>query len=269
MLNELITASQLSELAEARSKIYGLLSSIYLKIPNRDFVKILVDKNFNMHMVSLSHSANLPREMKDGVKIVEGFIERSKDKSLEELRNALAVEYARLFRGVKRFYSPPPPYESVYIDKGLVMGESTVKVKKKYAEAGVSLTNNFKGEPPDHIGFELNFMRHLCSEEAGAWRRDLQNVALKYLDMESRFLHEHLTRWVPKFCDVVVDEAELDFYRGMAKITKGFISFDRDRVDVFISMTKTNKAMNDQSNGVMKTHRSRMKRLKFPKNRQF
>ncbi|MFQ6126871.1 MAG: molecular chaperone [Candidatus Heimdallarchaeota archaeon] len=241
MLNELITASQLSELADARSKIYGWLSSIYLKIPDRNFVKILMGKNFNVHLASLSHSADLPEEMRDGIKIVEDFIERSKDKSLEELRDGLAVEHTRLFRGVKRLYGPPPPYESVYVEKGLVMGESTAKVKKKYAEAGISLADDLKGEPPDYIGFELDFIRYLCSEEAEAWRESRRDVALKYLNMESRFLYEHLMRWVPKFCDIVVDETKLDFYRGMAKITKGFIDFDYSRADAFISTLKHTK----------------------------
>lgn len=241
MSDEPITTPQFSKLAKARSKIYGLLSSIYLKIPDSDFVNKLMDKNFSAHLVSLVNSTDIPKEMRDGAKIVKGFIEKSKDISSEGLCNDLSVEYTRLFRGVKRSYGPPPPYESVYVDKGLVMGESTAKVKEKYGKAGVSLSNNFKGEPPDHIGFELNFMRHLCEEEAEAWENSRRDAALGYLDMESGFLREHLTKWVPMFCDTIVDKTKLDFYRGVAKITKGFIVFDHDRINALIGTAKNVK----------------------------
>jgi len=210
----------------------------YLRIPDLNFVEKMTDENLSARLAALACPTDIPNDMSDGSKIIEGFIKVSKNKSPEKICSDLSVEYTRLFRGVKRSYGPPPPYESVYVEKGLVMGESTAEVKKKYTEAGVALANNLKGEPPDHIGLELDFMRHLCGEEADAWGGGKKDMALKHLDMENAFLREHLVKWIPKFCDIIVKETKLDFYRGLARLTKGFIKYDMEQLDSIIDMAK-------------------------------
>jgi TorA maturation chaperone TorD len=52
--------------------------------------------------------------------------------------------------------------------------------------------------------------------------------------MERRFLDEHLSRWVPAFCDKVMAAAELSFYRELAGLTKRFIEFDREEIEGYV-----------------------------------
>ena len=117
------------------------------------------------------------------------------------------------------------------------MGKPAVDVQRKYAEAGVGVPTECK-EPPDYIGLELDFMRFLAEKEAESWRKKERDNALGYLNMEGDFLEEHITKWVPRFCDKVIDMAELDFYRGIARMTKGFITDDREKIEGFINMVK-------------------------------
>jgi TorA maturation chaperone TorD len=49
--------------------------------------------------------------------------------------------------------------------------------------------------------------------------------------MEKEFIEEHLIRWVPVFCEKVIREAELPFYREMAELTKNFIEFEKEGID--------------------------------------
>ncbi len=51
------------------------------------------------------------------------------------------------------------------------------------------------------------------------------------LKVEKKFLDEHLSKWVPPFCDKVIAQANVPFYREMAGVTKDFLDFDRQRMD--------------------------------------
>ena len=110
------------------------------------------------------------------------------------------------------------------------MGKSSVEVRRKYAAAGVCTPAEYH-EPLDYIGLELDFMRLLSENEAASWRKEERDKALDYLNMERDFLGEHIIRWVPGFCDKVIYMAESDFYRGIARITKGFITDDYEKVE--------------------------------------
>jgi len=235
--DEIVTSAELSQLAKARSKAYGFLSLIYLQSPNEDFLQKILDLNFRSFLTSLIVKKGFPKEMAEGLKIVEDFIDKSKKTSPKELLEKLCVEHTRLFRGVKPFYSPPPPYESVYTE-GRVMGESAVNVLKEYSRAGVGVPHKYEREPPDHISFELDFMRHLSQRECSAWRKNNVTDAIRLLEEQQKFIHDHLIRWVPNLCDKVGEQAKIGFYRGIAKITKGFIQFDFDNIKTYIEIAK-------------------------------
>lgn len=235
---EAANLAEFSRLAEARSKIYGFLSLIYIQSPKYDFVKKILDKNFYSYLTAFQSSVQIPREIRDGLRVVKNFIRKSEDKAMKELHESLSVEHTRLFRGIRPLYGPPPPYESVYRDEeGVIMGKSTVEVAREYAKAGVGLPNQYKGEPPDHISFEFDFMRFLCEKEAKAWRNNDRRHALRYLDMEREFLDIHIMKWVLRFCNVIEDAARVGIYRGIAKVTKGFITFDYNQINTLINMT--------------------------------
>lgn len=67
-------------------------------------------------------------------------------------------------------------------------------------------------EPEDHIALELRFMGRLC--------RDKSDISLR---MQKDFLEDHLMKWVPGFCDELCEKSSSDLYRGIGKITKGFL----------------------------------------------
>jgi TorA maturation chaperone TorD len=53
--------------------------------------------------------------------------------------------------------------------------------------------------------------------------------------MEKMFIEEHLIKWVPVFCDRIISEAELSFYREVAKVTKNFMEFEKKEIVKYIS----------------------------------
>jgi TorA maturation chaperone TorD len=113
---------------------------------------------------------------------------------------------------------------------GLLWGESTAEVKRFIESTGLSYDPEYKGLP-DHISVELEFMQQLTLREEQAWRDEDEDGALDCLKTEKKFIEEHLVRWVHAFCDKVIKEAELPFYREMAALTKNFIEFERQEVE--------------------------------------
>jgi TorA maturation chaperone TorD len=231
MLEETTSKSEeLSELVEFRSKIYGFLSSVYIQSPSHNFVEKLLGEEVSSFLSTLLLGIGLPQAMEEGLEDIRRFIKISNAQAVEDVHQSLCVEHTRLFRGVMPGYGPPPPYESVYREEGVLMGKSTVEVQRKYGEACVCMPAEYN-EPPDYIGLELDFMRFLTEGETESWRNGARDNALAYLNTERDFLSEHIMKWIPGFCDKVVEIAELDFYRGIARMTKGFISDDCGKVE--------------------------------------
>jgi TorA maturation chaperone TorD len=225
-----LTPEELWESAKFRSKIYGFLSSLYMQIPSHNLVNALLCGEVSSFLSTLPQKVGPTRDIEEGLADILRFITTSSGQAVEEVHQNLCVEYTRLFRGIMPGYSPPPPYESVYRDEGRVlMGKSAVEVRRRYAEAGVDVPAEC-GDLPDYVGLELDFMRFLAEQEAESWRKRERDSALGYLDMERGFLTDHIMKWVPRFCDKVVDVAEFDFYRGIARMTKGFLNEDYGKI---------------------------------------
>lgn len=139
----------------------------------------------------------------------------------------LIPEYHRLFVGPARL--PVPPYESVYREGWQVFGETTLEVKRRYAEAGYTLDPSFT-DLPDHVAVELAFMALLAEEEAKAWEAQDTAAASAWLARERTFLDDHLSRWLPAFCERLLASTETAFYRRLAVELREFVTLDAEGV---------------------------------------
>ncbi len=222
-------ADFLKSLAEIRSRTYWFLSTLYLVRPDAGFLEDL--------KLKLSEFSEQSDEL---VELVE-LIRESLEGEPRELSQRLAVEFTRLFRGIKKGYSPPPPYESVYRGEGRVMGEATLAVMKFYSEAGFGIIDEDEG-PQDYIGVELKFMSLLCYREMESWKNGRIGEGRRYLELEKRFLDEHILRWVPEFCRRVEAEAREEFYAAVARLTEEFIRVDAENLEVLLDAINETKA---------------------------
>ncbi len=207
------------EIARQRSNIYGFLALIYYKELTFDLLKKIKDPQF-LEVLS-----------EQGVQLGEDILKTSEDKIIEDL----AVEYCRLFLGPGKHISP---HESVHHKREdghweRLWGKDTVLVKKFIESAGLEYKPEFTGIP-DHISVELEFMQKAVAREAGAWEEGDRDGAPYCLKMQKKFIDEHLIHWSPIFCDKVISEAKLSFYREMAKLTKNFIEVEKKEIDGYI-----------------------------------
>ena len=210
--------AQRMAVARQRSNVYGLLATAYRQEVTSEFLQQLRDPEFLRILSDL------------GIQLTSDFLQKPE----EELLDDLAVEFAGLFLGPGGHISP---HESVHhqkdgVESGMLWGESTAVVKKFIESAGLGYDPEYTGLP-DHISVELEFMEALARHEEQAWSEDDEEEAFRCLAMERRFLDEHLSRWVPVFCDKVTAAAELSFYRELAGLTKRFIEFDWQELQEF------------------------------------
>ena len=207
---------EMTAVARQRSNVYGLLATLYRQEVTSGFLQQLKNPQFLGVLSDL------------GIQLGDDFFQRNEEELLEEM----AVEYTRLFLGPGKHVSP---HESVHLQRddagqGQLWGESTVEVKKFIESAGLDYKSEYKGLP-DHISIELEFMQQVTLREKQAWGENDKDGALYCMKIEKKFIEEHLIRWIPIFCDKVIRESELPFYREMATLTKNFMEFEKAEVN--------------------------------------
>lgn len=128
------------------------------------------------------------------------------------------------------------PYESVYVDelrsegssnKKLLMGPSTMNVKKFYEKAGFKLSEK-NIELPDFAGVEIQFVAELLKAERIHLENGESGEATAVKNLRQEFLKSHLGRWIEPLCNKIFENAESDFYKGIALFTKRIILQDID-----------------------------------------
>lgn len=214
-----VDRKKFSERAYQRSDVYGLLSSVFAREPDENFIRNL-------------NSSSLRPLVAGERKWDKEFWAQSKEKICEDL----AVEYTRLFLGPKNHN---PPYESLYnIKEGeprQIWGSAAVEVKRIIEGSGLSFKEDYGGIP-DHISIELEFMQKLVKKEEGFWEEQKYDSLLsKTIKIEKKFIDEHLEKWIPEFCQKVIKAAKLDFYRNLAEFTKDFIITEKEEVESLLS----------------------------------
>lgn len=138
---------------------------------------------------------------------------------------SLKVDYAKLFVGPYELLAPP--YGSIYLENGKLMGDSTMDVKNWYALEGLEITLR---EVPDHIALELEFVYFLISKETEAISNASSEDAIHYLEKQKAFVETHLGQWVSAFADRVKERAETEFYRSLAYATESFVKSDLENL---------------------------------------
>lgn len=107
-----------------------------------------------------------------------------------------------------------PPVESLFLGRsGTTHGSP---VTDFYAEADLSIEDESE-MLPDHISLEFLFMSYLV---------DIGNI-----ELQGRFLGEHLMNWVPYYCEDVKGEARTLFYKEVAGITADFLDSEYENFD--------------------------------------
>lgn len=214
MSNEL---TEIETLIEVRTFAYDLLRRVFLEEPTKELTAQFEDGIINFFPFKEEHP-----ELKDGIGLVNKYFETFEmNKDFEKLH----WDYTRMFIGPHEL--PVHIWESSYVNKyGLLFQEETLRVRRLYQSYGLETVQQGR-EADDHLGLELDFMYHLSELARISVKKEDMNELNKILNDQDYFLRIHLLNWTPDFRDKVLENAETDFYKGMARILNGFLEIDK------------------------------------------
>ena len=226
----LIKRKALMEIASNRQAIYRTLALLWTE-PTQELLDPLQGEQSSL--VELKYCLNRMNpenaELIAGLQLLESFFNEEWTK-LQQPLTEWRVEFTRLFIGPEHL--PSPPYEACYREKledgsfGYLMGETTIAVKNLYREAGLEVKPT---QMPDHISAELEGMALFTSMEVEAWEKENKTAVLRTMQFEQRLLGEHLTKWVPAFCQDVRTSAQSNYYKALALLTESYVTLDKAR----------------------------------------
>lgn len=218
-------AADLIGVLEGRSAFYRTLSSLYYRTLTQEQIDALAATDFS------EFGADDPL-------LTEGFddIRRYLRKRNTGTRQELAVDYTSAFEGTKAFKGQRAvPYESVYLsDTGLLNQQPRNEVFRTYKQAAIRLKEGVN-LPEDHLSFECEFMA-IMSDRAIDLLNDAQTAeAIKNLELQRSFLQDHILSWFKQFADRATLVLKTRFYRGVLKITEGYLTLDVETIEDLIA----------------------------------
>lgn len=210
---------QMSEnilLMDNRVYMYRLLGRIY---------KEEVDQELFDQLSILRFSECDEGELSEGYRQFEAYFQQN---NLDPLSD-LAVDYARVFLGAGIFEGTvADPYESVYTSRErLIMQDARDKVLAMYREFGLDKDEKLN-IPEDHISLEFEFMVYLCQACKEALHQEDYEKAEVLIQTQSQFLQQHLLNWTSAFCDDILKCAQTEFYKAVAKLTRGYLHLEEE-----------------------------------------
>jgi len=124
------------------------------------------------------------------------------------------------------------PYSSVYMSSDHIMNDTlSIQVRKIYNAYGWK--SQLEGKvPDDHLGIELQFINLLLSKypelEDGVCKNEISKDLIK-------FIYNYINPWINKWNRCVQDNAESNFYKGIAYLTVACIE------DIYSTLTGKNR----------------------------
>ena len=198
--------------AHRRADTYRMLADVFNAEPTVQMLDSLMSPEAAKAFLALevTFAAQLDRMEAD----------LGRDRLVEELE----CEYTQLFIGPGKHVGP---YESLHREDSPPghWGSSTAEVKRFIEHHELSYDDRFQGMP-DHISAEFQFISLLADMEAEALERGRNDDADQAREIQRTFHRDHISRWVPVFCDKVVAAADLDFYRDFARLAKAVVESD-------------------------------------------
>lgn len=210
--------SQLIEVNAGRAAYYRMLAELFF----RELTQQQVDHLAGMGFAGMAG---------DNALIAEGYedMHRYLRHANSGTRQALACDYAHTFLAAGNYETfAATPFESVFTSElGLMMQEARDGVYKMYCEQHIQPQADLH-VPEDHVSFEFEFLATVIERMNAALLASDFDRARDLAQTVSNFHAQHQLNWVDDLCDAVLDVAETRFYRGVSKVTRGFVHMETD-----------------------------------------
>lgn len=212
----IVDNQEIARAMESRAATYGLLARLY----RREVDQTLLDELKTVHFPFDTGNALVD----SGYRMMVTYLSKTWENTLTEL----AADYLRTFLGHGiDGHSAAYPYESVYTsERRLLMQDARTEILALFRANGLEKDPSFK-DAEDHIALELEFMQLMALRCADALRNDNTDEALALIRAQATFMDDHLMAWAPLFTIEMLKFAKTDLYRGLSRVTEGFLTEDQ------------------------------------------
>jgi putative dimethyl sulfoxide reductase chaperone len=208
--------AELIEVLKNRGAFYRTLSSLYLNTLTQEQIDTLAEADFS------AFGADEPL-------LTAGFddMRRYLRKRNTGTRQELAIDFTSTFVGAQAYEGRSAvPYESVFrSESGLLMQEPRNEVYRTFKKAAVKLREGID-LPEDHLSFEFEFLAILCDRTVDALKAGDTKGAVEILTAQRAFVEDHILSWFDDLAELANKMLKTRFYRGVLKITKGYLEVD-------------------------------------------
>jgi TorA maturation chaperone TorD len=148
---------------------------------------------------------------------MDGYVGRDADEVMHELR----IEQTRLFIGEN---PPVENSEGTWLQRhnGVakpirMINNHTVAVTEFMKSCGVVRQLKYN-DCIDYVENECDFCGHLATVPD-----ELKERGIDPLEKLDEFMDQHMSRWIPGFCDEVISLTKTDYYRGVCTLLRAFV----------------------------------------------
>lgn len=212
--------AEVIEVLKNRSSFYRTLSSLYFSTLTQEQIDSLAETDLS------SFGADEPL-------LVAGFddMHRYLRKRNTGTRQELAVDFTSTFVGAQAYEGRyAVPYESVFrSESGLLMQEPRNEVYRTYKKAAIKLREGVN-LPEDHLSFEFEFLAILCDRVVEALDDGDTGRAIEILESQKTFIEDHILSWFDDLAELANKMLQTRFYRGVLKVTKGYLEVDLEAI---------------------------------------
>ena len=206
----------LNEVLKSRSEFYLMLARFYVKPLTQDDID-------NMSKADYSELGVGEPLLEEGYNDIARFLRKQHTGT----RQQLATDFTMTFDGVGALDEKVAvPYASVFLsEEGLLSREPRNEVFLLFKKEALRLKQGVN-LPEDHLSFELEFLSIMALRSVDALNAEDKAQALHNLQVSRDFMHQHLLPWFEIFSDLATRMLETRFYRGVLKLTKGYLTMD-------------------------------------------
>ena len=196
------------------------LSALYFKPLTQGQIDALAEQD-------LAGLAGLNEEFDRGLNDVARYLRRRNTGT----RQQLACDFTSAFVGTKTYEGKSAvPYESVFTsDEGLLCQRSFHEVTALYRREGFAKDDGLN-IPEDHLSYLVEFAAVLMRRAVGELDGDAA-AARHDLACARDLIDEHVLSWFDAFAERASLLLQTRFYRGVLKMTRGYLVFARDLAD--------------------------------------
>jgi TorA maturation chaperone TorD len=218
------TIEELKSILEGRSEFYLTLGGFYFSPLTQEQIDAMAQVDYSVYDAGESLLA-------------EGFndIWRFLRKRNTGTRQTLAVDFTTAFGGMETWKGKASlPISSIFLSEhGLLYQGSRNDVFTLYKRQALKL-NSKANMPEDHLTYEFEFLSILSQRVIKALDEKDKKTAIEELRLSRRFIAEHILTWMPLFADLANRLIKSRFYRGVLKITEGYLILDIETIDDLI-----------------------------------